>query len=450
MSPARKKRVAAVVALAITLLAVLGPLTSGASAAVGDLQIVTATDHQDYGEVDNLDFKPAISADGRFIAYLPIGEDKGPGLFLRDMSLGTTTQVVAPPGLYNNTVRLSLSANGRYLAFESNAPVLFGEPESESAGLRTQVFIYDAKARRFTIASRRSGRNGQVGLENSGAPSISASGRRVVFQTQSHNLSTARPPIYGGIYERNLAAETLRPVSAVRGIEHATPGSWGPAISGNGRRIAFTLQYGRNSYNLPHPPHPSGPWLRRHRRQIMETDRSWNGPRLVSRASGRNGALADGKCGEAAISQTGRYVTFVSEARNLVPGDHEEVTNIFVRDMQTDRTTLVSTNSTGKPIADGDSSQPSISADGQWIAFLSEADNLDPGDTDTSTDIYAKNISTGRLVLITEGLHGAPSNGRFGGPAISANGQFVTFGSTSSNLSREVTAHNLALYRYEL
>lgn len=168
---------------------------------------------------------------------------------------------------------------------------------------------------------------------------------------------------------------------------------------------------------------------------------------VVSRASGPDGAFSDGRSREAAISGTGRYVAFVSRARKLVPGDRDGVEGVFVRDLRTDRTTLVSTDSSGRAIADGDSSQPSISADGRYVAFLSDADLL-PGDDDEKPDIYLKDLVTDHLTLVTEGSGGEPSDGRFGGPAISGDGDYIVFGSTSSNLDPLVTDHDLTYYCY--
>jgi Tol biopolymer transport system component len=418
------------------------------SAAPGDLEVVAATGEKDFGEVGNPDITPAISADGRFIAYVEKSFEGDP-LMLRDLRQATSTEVVPAMGIYHDVVHPSISADGRYLAFASNIRSLLGRERKKVEGQADIVFVYDGQTGRLRVASRRGGRDGAIasGGYPSTAPSISADGRRIAFETESPDLSTNRRETIGGIYERDLANEVLRPVSAVPGVEYWTPGSYGPALSGDGRRVAFTFEYGRASYDPEHPPHPLDVWLHRHHKQVVVKDRAWRRPVVVSRASGPKGALSDGRSREAAISGTGRYVAFVSRAHNLVTGDRDGVEDIFVRDLRTDRTTLVSTDDSGRAIADGDSSQPSVSADGRFIAFLSEADLL-PNDGDDKLDVYLKDLSTGRLTLVTEGPGTEPSNGRFGGPAISADGFYIAFGSTSSNLDPEVPDHQLTYYRY--
>ena len=427
---------------------VLAFASSGANAAAGSLEVVAATGEKDFGEVGNPDITPAISADGRFIAYIE-KTSKGDPLMLRDLRRTTSTEVVPARGIYHEVVHPSLSADGHHLAFASNIASLLGDARKRGEGQAEQVFVYDSRNRHLRIVSRRSGPDGALasGGYPSTAPSISADGRRIAFETESPTLSTNRRETIGGIYERDLTSEKLRPVSAVPGIEYWTPGSYGPAISGNGRRVAFTFEYGRASFDPEHPPHPLDVWLRRHHKQVVVKDRAWRRPVVVSRASGPKGAFSDGRSREAAISWTGRYVAFVSRARNLVPGDRDGVEDVFVRDLRTDRTRLVSTDGSGRAIADGDSSQPSISADGRYVAFLSNAD-LAPDDGDDKPDVYLKDLVTGRLTLVTEGSGGEPSNGRFGGPAISADGDYIAFGSTSSNLDPDVPDHQLTYYRY--
>ena len=79
------------------------------------------------------------------------------------------------------------------------------------------------------------------------------------------------------------------------------------------------------------------------------------------------------------ISGDGRYVAFVSQASNLVMGGNPEWANIFIKELQTGTTTLISSTWSGAP-ANGESRSPAVSADGRYVAFQSEASNLVPGD----------------------------------------------------------------------
>ena len=87
------------------------------------------------------------------------------------------------------------------------------------------------------------------------------------------------------------------------------------------------------------------------------------------------------------ISADGRFVAFSSGASNLVPGDTNNTGDIFVRDRLTNTTTLVSVDSAGNQ-ANSDSDNPSISADGRFVAFYSDASNIVPGDTNNRDDIF--------------------------------------------------------------
>ena len=102
---------------------------------------------------------------------------------------------------------------------------------------------------------------------------------------------------------------------------------------------------------------------------------------FASRASGVHGAIANDDCSEPSISANGRYVAFTSKATNLVRGDDHKVEDVFVRDLKRNRTILVSRAAGAHGAAgSGDSTRPSISADGRYVAFQSYASNLGPHD----------------------------------------------------------------------
>src|SRR5260221_1163360 len=142
-----------------------------------------------------------------------------------------------------------------------------------------------------------------------------------------------------------------------------------------------------------------------------------NGKRAIyaSRASGRHGPLAVGDCRLPVISANGRYVAFASKAKNLSRIDKDDVEDIFVRDLKTNRTTLVS-RAPGKRGAagNGDSSNPSISADGRYVAFESYASNLGPADNSTIPDVFVRDLRSGRVFLASRAANGGP--GRKGPP----------------------------------
>lgn len=136
-----------------------------------------------------------------------------------------------------------------------------------------------------------------------------------------------------------------------------------------------------------------------------------------------------------AISANGRYVAFMSYAFNLVTGDTNSASDVFVKDTLTGTTTRVSTDSVGVQ-ANGGSFNPAISADGRYVAFLSYASNLVPGDTNSAGDAFVKDTLTGTIMRASTDSAGVESDGGADfGIMISADGRIVVFQSFySTNL----------------
>jgi Tol biopolymer transport system component len=160
---------------------------------------------------------------------------------------------------------------------------------------------------------------------------------------------------------------------------------------------------------------------------------------LVSRAGGAAGAVGDSNSFRSSTSANGRYVAFASNADNLDPGSDDAVSDVFVRDLQTNTTTLVSraSGATGA-VGDGGSFDPSISPDGRYVAFDSEADNLDPESDDDVSDVFVRDLQqhTTTLVSRASGPAGTVGDGVDGSflPSISTDGRRVAFESDSENL----------------
>ncbi len=152
--------------------------------------------------------------------------------------------------------------------------------------------------------------------------------------------------------------------------------------------------------------------------------------RRVSVDSG--GTQSDGNSAAPSISSDGRYVAFGSMATNLVTGDlgHED---IFVHDRQTGHTTRVSLSSDGLQ-ANGTNRRPSISADGRYVAFDSEASNVVTGDTNGKYDVFVHDRQTGQTTLVSADYGGGPSNDHSSSPSISADGRYVAFNSIATDL----------------
>ncbi len=148
--------------------------------------------------------------------------------------------------------------------------------------------------------------------------------------------------------------------------------------------------------------------------------------------TGGGGNAPSGFGGLMGTSAHGRYVLFPSAASDLVAGDTNDQLDVFVRDTVTHRTTRVSVG-TGGVQSNGESRPGSISADGRYVAFDSFASNLVPGDTNDSPDVFVHDLRTGRTTLVTVGLDGPAGLGGLDSD-ISADGRHVAFWSSSTNL----------------
>ena len=149
---------------------------------------------------------------------------------------------------------------------------------------------------------------------------------------------------------------------------------------------------------------------------------------------GSGGAQANGNAHNMALSADGRFVAFDNEAANLVPNDTNDFMDVFVHDRATGETTRVSVSSSGVQAEDNHSLSPAISANGRYVAFHSLATDLVPGDTNGRTDVFVHDRQTGQTTRVSLGPGGRQGNDHSADPTISGNGRFVAFRSFASNL----------------
>lgn len=209
-------------------------------------------------------------------------------------------------------------------------------------------------------------------------------------------------------------------VSVGAGTIQSNHPSIGPSISDNGRWVAFDS----SASNLVPGDTNDTQDVFLHDRQTGTTTRVSVGP---------GGVEADDGSGGAAISGDGRWVAFSSRASNLVPGDTSHIADVFVYDRQTGTVTRVSRGPGGVE-ANMESGQPTISANGRWVAFESMATNLVADDTNGEVDTFVHDRDTGTTTRVSVGIGGAEANGGSAWPAISADGRWVAFMSAASNL----------------
>jgi hypothetical protein len=162
-------------------------------------------------------------------------------------------------------------------------------------------------------------------------------------------------------------------------------------------------------------------------------------------------ASAGGNSFNPVFSADGQKLVFVSHANNLVTNDDLGLwLDVFVRDIAGSNTVLVSVNTNGTGGANADANYPSASANGQFIAFSSRASNLVPDDTNDVTDIFVRDVNAGLTRLVSVDTNGNQSTGG-ANPHISADGRYVFFESAANNLTADsVSLGDVHLYRRDL
>jgi Tol biopolymer transport system component len=367
---------------------------------------------------------PTISADGRFVAFessatnLVAGDTNGAwDIFVRDRQTGTTYLVsksssgVQGDGLSNYP---SISADGRFVAFQSVATSLV----AGDTNAKTDIFVRDRQTGTTTLVSKDSA--GVQGDDNSKHPMISADGRYVVFDSYATNLVTGDTNGFSDIFVRDRQTGTTTLISKSSAGVVGDSDSIYPSFSSDDRYVAFE-SYATNLV----AGDTNGMY------DIFVRDRLTGTTTLVSKSSA--GGQGDDYSEYPRLSADGRYVAFSSDATNMVPGDTNAKTDVFVRDRQTGTTWLLSKDSAGVP-GDSTSSSPSISSDGRFVVFYSDSANLVSGDNNAKTDIFVRDRQTGTTTLLSKSPAGVVGNDFSGNPAISADGRYVAFDSYATNL----------------
>ena len=261
---------------------------------------------------------------------------------------------------------------------------------------------------------------GGQGSSNSGNPFISDDGRYVTFESHAPDLVAGDTNGKFDIFVHDRLTDETTRISLASDGTQGDQHSYDPSISGDGRYVIF------HSFasNLVAGDTNTTPDVFVHDRVTGLTER-------VSVAS--DGSQGTGNHNDSMLSRDGRYAVFTATSPNLVAGDTNGVTDIFVHDRQTDTTSRVSVASDGSQANKG-SADAWISADGQYVAFKSLATNLTSGDTNGSWDVFVHDRTTGTTSRVSLASDGSQANGASGDPALSGDGRYVTFSSLAGNL----------------
>ena len=401
-------------------------------------------------EVNNSSSNPAISADGRFVAFGSSSPDLVEGdtngfrdIFVYDRVNETVERVSVdldasdPDGSNPDgpSFNPSISANGRFVAFQSRASDLVANDTNNAS----DIFVHDRESilppdtLRVSVTSNGSQAENDTGGDFSGSanPSISANGLIIAFHSDATNLVNGDTNGLTDIFVHDRSG--LSPLTERVSVDldasdtdgsNADGSSFNPSISANGRLVAF--QSGATDLVAIDTNNATDIF-------VFDRDSGSRTTEPVSVAS--NGTQADDTSGgffsgsfNPSISADGRFVAFESDATNLAAGDTDGDRDIFVRNLIDDETELVSINS------DGSSSNPATSADGRFVAFESTATTFVAGDTD-GRDIFVRDRNSSTAIRrVNDPIAGSNAdNGSFN-PSISSNGQFVAFDSEATNL----------------
>ena len=394
---------------------------------------------------------PQISLDGRWVVFSSdasnlVASDTNAvaDVFLRDLKKGTTTRVSAARGVQANGASYSpaISVDGSLIAFVSRASNLVPGDTNGAA----DVFVLDRRSKIVTLVSRAPG--GAPANGDSNTPFVSLFGDWITFESAASNLASGdgngMPDAF--VFTRKTKKiERLAPAPLERS-DASDYVTWTarPTISYDGMFVSYIRQAAARDQlqTITEELQSSDPFLRnraRGRSRMIDLPK-WNG---------RFRALAD----HPAISADGKRIVF--EAHSVLDADaamkltdptsaleasdrtlgHDELDtrDVWLYDRIANQILVVSRNAYGFA-ANADSWGPQISSQGHTVAFVSQASNLVPGDTNGAADVFVYDSRERALSRVSVSSDAAPANGASDRIAMSYDGRHLVYGSAASNL----------------
>jgi Tol biopolymer transport system component len=415
----RARRVAITLGIAALAITLIAPVAGAANAKTKRVSI-----KQGGGDANDGSRSPSVSANGRFVAFTSdatdlIGSDGNSktDIFVFDHKKKKTKRVSIRQGggdANDGSGAPSISADGRFVAFESVASDLIGNDGNS----KTDIFVFDRKKKKTKRVSIRQG----GGDANGGSirPSISANGRFVAFNSDASDLIGADGNSDRDVFVFDRKTKKTKRVSLKQGGGDTNGDSFEPWISADGRFVAF---YSRASDLIGNDGNSTT--------DVFVFDRKKKKIKRVSLKKG--GGDANGESFRPSISADGRFVAFVSDASDLIGNDGNSKADIFVFDRNKKETKRVSIKQGGGD-TNGDSFEPSISADGRFVAFYSDASDLIGNDGNSQTDIFVFDRKTKKTKRVSPKKGGGDANDDSYHPSTSADGRFVSFESVASDL----------------
>jgi hypothetical protein len=365
---------------------------AGAARAV-PINMVRASLASDGTQANEASILPSISTDGRYVAFTSLATNLVPSdtnnardVFVKDLSTQAVVQAnVSDTGVQaaSGSYQCAISGNGRHVTFSSAASNLVPGDTG-----RWDVFVKNLDTGaivRASLTSSGSEANGHSAQAFDYCPTISADGRYVAFMSSATNLVAGDTNGLPDLFVKDLTTGAIvRPVPVPTGTSEFRNVQF-PRISADGRHVVFQT----TTSLLPSDTYLSF--------DIYEYNLDTATLSQVSVTSG--GTPANSQSNYPSISADGRYVAFQTKATNLVTPDTNAATDVVVKDLTTGAlvratTTGAGVQGTGTPT---DYCWPVISANGQFVAFASNANNLVPGDTNFQRDLFVKDLVTGAI-----------------------------------------------------
>jgi Tol biopolymer transport system component len=395
-------------------------------------------------------YRPRLSDDGRFVAFMSgaTSVTNGAVILIYDQLTSTTTLVTTnalgsfaantpypPYGVDENRFGPEMTPDGRFIAYASREPA--------AGGTNSSIHVWDSVANTDSAVSTNA--SGVPPNTISYTPVLSGNDGFVTFLSNATNL-VANPVSTGfHLYLCNLQSGALQLVDVdTNGAGSTDLGNTYPSLSADGRVVVFSA---------PDGSLVDGDWNNAFdvfaRDTVAGTNEliSQRDPAMVS-ATG-NGLTRKSPY---SLSGDGRWFVFESSANDLLPNDTNGFCDVFLQDLWTYQTTLVSAAADGTPALGGNSYGGVISANGRYVAFASAATNLAATFVGTNLNIYRKDLQTGAILLVSVSTNGtASAAGNCSDPVISADGRCVTFLSTAGNLAAgtSTTAGNVNTFWHD-
>jgi uncharacterized repeat protein (TIGR01451 family) len=415
-----------VIAVLVAVLAAVAAADIAAAPAPGFTELVSVSSAGVQGDQDSE--LPAVSADGRFVAFASLSDnlvaDDTNGrsdIFVRDRLTGTTERVSvssagrqsdADSGFLNGMGGPSISADGRYVAFDSEGTNLVKGDTNGTA----DVFVRDrllGTTERISAGTRFGG-----GTEGT----ISDDGNRVAFVSFADDIVQPDTNFTGDIFVRDrTTGVTVRVSDAPDGSE-ANNSSSNPDLNANGHVVAFD-SFASNL--VANDTDDALDVFVRNLDSGVTEGVSVSPPSFVL----NNGSGAS-------ISPDGNLVAFSTQASNLFPDANGFVEDVVLFD-RTSRTYEVESVNDAGAQGNDNSNQPSVSADGRYVAFTSFAQNLVPEDANFRNDVFVRDRVAGTTRRVSVGSAGEEGDLDSLAPAIDGDGQVIAFSSRASTFVPE-------------